>query len=97
MTVKKPFIGKLMQFPSVELTEMFAYTGFDFLNMDMEHGLIENNDALAMVRACEIYDTAAMIRVPQVDEEKIKKSFRHGSQRYSCGKGSTHMRMRLML
>ncbi|HIQ99700.1 MAG TPA: hypothetical protein IAB23_08540 [Candidatus Scybalocola faecavium] len=76
---KKPFIGTLMQFPSVELTEMFAYTGFDFLIMDMEHGLIENNDALAMVRACEIYDTAAMIRVPQVDEEKIKKALDMGA------------------
>ena len=76
---KKPFIGTLMQFPSVELTEMFAYTGFDFLIMDMEHGLIENKDALEMVRACEIHNTAAMIRVPQVDEEKIKKALDMGA------------------
>lgn len=76
---KKPFIGTFMQFPSVELTEMFAYTGFDFLIMDMEHGLIDHKDALEMVRACELHDTAAMIRVPNVDEEKIKKALDMGA------------------
>lgn len=76
---KKPFIGTLMQFPSVELTEMFAYTGFDFLIMDMEHGLIDNKDALEMVRACELHGTAAMIRVPEVDEDKIKKALDMGA------------------
>ena len=76
---KKPFIGTFMQFPSVELTEMFAYTGFDFLIMDMEHGLIDHKDVLEMVRACELHDTAAMIRVPNVDEEKIKKALDMGA------------------
>ena len=68
-----------MQFPSVELTEMFAYTGFDFLIMDMEHGLIDHKDVLEMVRACELHDTAAMIRVPNVDKEKIKKALDMGA------------------
>ncbi len=75
----QPFIGTFMQLPSVELTEMFAYSGFDFLIIDMEHGLIDYQQAVAMTRACENFGAAAMVRVPEVDEDKIKHALDMGA------------------
>lgn len=50
---KVPFIGAFNQLASIELAEMMAYSGFDFILIDMEHSLIDQSTAVHMLRAVE--------------------------------------------
>lgn len=76
---KVPFIGAFNQLASIELAEMMAYSGFDFILIDMEHSLIDQSTAVHMLRAVEGAGAATMIRLPEVNEDLIKRALDMGA------------------
>ena len=76
----RPVYGAMVQFPDADLTEMLGHAGFDWILIDAEHGSINENDCLAMVRACELANTTSIVRPPVNDPELIMRFLDRGAQ-----------------
>ena len=76
----KPVYGAMVQFPDADLVEMLGYAGFDWILIDAEHGSINENDCLAMVRACELANATAIVRPPTNHAETIMRFLDCGAQ-----------------
>lgn len=55
--------GPFVQLPAPGVVEIFAYAGFDLVNIDLEHGTIDLETAENMVRAAHVHGIAPMVRV----------------------------------
>jgi 4-hydroxy-2-oxoheptanedioate aldolase len=64
--------------------ELAAFTGFDWLVLDMEHGLGDEGDILRMIRALRASATAPIVRIPQLRSEYIKKVLDFGAAGIMC-------------
>ena len=60
----KPAFGCFVRFPDPALVEFAAYQGWDFLIFDAEHGTIDTRMCEGLVRAAELHDVTAIVRVP---------------------------------
>jgi 4-hydroxy-2-oxoheptanedioate aldolase len=60
----KPAFGCFVRFPDPALVEFAAYQGWDFLIFDAEHGTIDTRICEGLVRAAELHDVTAVVRVP---------------------------------
>jgi len=63
----QPVIGTWSIISSPIVVEILALSGFDFLIMDMEHGIYDQTALDACIRACEAADCAPIVRVPGID------------------------------
>jgi 4-hydroxy-2-oxoheptanedioate aldolase len=70
--------GAMIQSPDPDLAEMLGLAGFDWILVDAEHGSLNENDAAAMARACELAGTTAVIRPPRNDPEDIMRFMDRG-------------------
>ncbi len=76
---KKPFLIAFNQLPSVEISEMMAYAGFDCILIDMEHSHVDRETVANMLRASEAMGAATMVRVSNPEEDPIKKALDMGA------------------
>lgn len=60
----KQTVGAWLSAPSGHTAEVMAHAGFDWLCVDMQHGLIAEADAFDMLRAISTTDTVPFVRVP---------------------------------
>ncbi len=71
-------LGTLLSLPSPELAEVAVSAGFDWLWLDMEHGLIGPVEAQRMVQA--VGDRCVpVIRIPELAELWVKKALDSGA------------------
>jgi 4-hydroxy-2-oxoheptanedioate aldolase len=66
-------LGGWLSIPSPFVAEVMAHQGFDYLCVDLQHGLIDYQTALGMLQAIRTTDTPAFVRVPQNDFGMINK------------------------
>ena len=66
-------IGAWLSSPSAHTAEAMAHVGFDWLCIDMQHGIIDYADAVGMMRAISTTDTVPIVRVPWNDPSTIMK------------------------
>jgi len=59
--------------------EMAAHAAFDYLVLDMEHGLGDDGTVLRMIRALNGFETAPIVRIPYLRNEYIKKVLDFGA------------------
>jgi len=71
-------IGTLLSLPSPELAEVAAAAGFDWLWLDMEHGLIGPAEAQRMIQAAG-ERCALVVRIPELAEMWVKKALDSGA------------------
>jgi 4-hydroxy-2-oxoheptanedioate aldolase len=57
-----------------------ARAGFDYVTVDMQHGLIGYADMLGMVQAIQAADTTAIVRVPWNAPDHIMRALDSGAQ-----------------
>ena len=70
---REQMMGTLLTLPSPEIAEICAEAGFDWLFLDMEHGMLDFQDVQHMVQAvCD--RCACVVRVPSNDPIFIKKA-----------------------
>ena len=65
-------IGTFITLPSPEIAEIFAEMGFDWLFVDMEHTTLDVKDVQRILQATA-EKCACIVRVPNKDEEWLKK------------------------
>ena len=66
-------VGAWLSIPSGFTAETMAHQDFDWLCIDMQHGLIDYADAVAMLTAISTTDTIPFVRVPWNDPATIMK------------------------
>ena len=76
----EPTLGAWLTVPSAVLTEMMARLGFDWLTIDLQHGLIDYQQALGMLQAISSTETVALVRVPWNEPGIIGKVLDAGAQ-----------------
>jgi 4-hydroxy-2-oxoheptanedioate aldolase len=70
--------GLLNSVPSPLLCEMIALAGYDFVILDMEHLLRNDDDLMHSLRACESAGISAWLRIPEVDAKLIGRALDAG-------------------
>ena len=63
----QPVIGTWSIISSPIVVEILALSGFDFLILDMEHGIYDQTALDACIRACEAAGCAPIVRVPGIN------------------------------
>ncbi len=75
---REPLVGMLLSLPSPEMAEMFAAAGFDWLFVDMEHGLLDFTCVQRVVQAVA-GACPCIVRVPNNDAIVIAKALDTGA------------------
>jgi 4-hydroxy-2-oxoheptanedioate aldolase len=75
----KTAIGGWLSIPSSFSAEVMAHQGFDWLCVDMQHGIIDYPDAVPMLQAISTTDTLPIVRVPWNDPWLIMKALDAGA------------------
>ena len=60
----KAALGGWLTNPSAASAEVFAHAGFDWVCIDTQHGLIDYQTAVEMLRAISTTDAVPIVRVP---------------------------------
>jgi 2-dehydro-3-deoxyglucarate aldolase len=72
----QPLIGTILTLPTPELAEICSHAGFDWLFLDMEHGLL---DIPAVQRLAQVAgDCPCVVRVPAGDSTNIQRALDAG-------------------
>ena len=69
----KPATGCWLSIPSTYSAEIMAHQGFDYVCVDMQHGMIDYADAARMFTAISTTDAMPFVRVPWNDPAIIMK------------------------
>ena len=80
----KPIINSWMSSNSPFCAEVLAESGFDSITVDLQHGLNDYKDALAIFQAIGRYPVCPMVRVPWLDPQIIMKTLDAGSMGVIC-------------
>jgi 4-hydroxy-2-oxoheptanedioate aldolase len=75
----KPSLGGWLTIPSSASAEVMAHAGFDWLCIDMQHGLIDYSSAVPMLQAISTTATVPIVRVPWNEPGIIMKSLDAGA------------------
>ncbi|HWL45250.1 MAG TPA: aldolase/citrate lyase family protein [Ilumatobacter sp.] len=76
----RPALGAWLSIPSTVTAEAVARQGFDYVCIDLQHGLIELPAVTAMVQAIELGGGAPIVRVPWNEPGVIGKVLDCGAQ-----------------
>ncbi len=71
LLANETLIGTLVSIPSVEVVELLASLGFDWLFIDAEHGAFGPEHVVSMLQAA--HDCPCLVRIPGPDEAWVKK------------------------
>jgi 4-hydroxy-2-oxoheptanedioate aldolase len=77
-------INGWLALPDGSCSEAMAHAGWDSLTIDMQHGLVDYQDALNMLRGISTTETVPMVRVPWLDEGIIMKMLDAGTYGIIC-------------
>ncbi len=72
-------LGGWLTIESAFSAELMAHQGFDWLCVDMQHGLIDFGDAVTMLQAISTTDVVPLVRVPWNDPAPIMQALDAGA------------------
>ena len=75
----RPALGGWLTIPSSFSAEIFAHAGFDWVNIDMQHGMIDYSHAVPMLQAISTTETVPLVRVPWNEPGSIMKALDAGA------------------
>jgi 4-hydroxy-2-oxoheptanedioate aldolase len=75
----RPALGGWLTIPSSFSAEAFAHAGFDWLCVDMQHGLIDYQVSVSMLQAISTTETVPIVRVPWNEPGIIMKALDAGA------------------
>lgn len=79
LSAKHPLVGVFTRMPALEVVEICAHAGCDFVIVDREHAPIGWEKTAAMVAAAGNAGTAPLVRVPKGSREQISKALDTGA------------------
>lgn len=77
-------INGWLTIPSAWTAEMLAHSGFDALTLDLQHGLIDDQTALAMLQAIATSETVPLVRLPWNDPAAVMRALDAGAYGVIC-------------
>jgi 4-hydroxy-2-oxoheptanedioate aldolase len=77
-------INGWLAIPNAFSAETMAHQGWDALTIDMQHGVVDYQQAVNMLTAISTTDTVPMVRVPWLDPGIIMKMFDAGAYALIC-------------
>ena len=80
----KPVVNAWLTIPCAFTAELLSHCGYDALTLDMQHGLIGYETALAMLQACATGTAVPLVRVPWNDPAAIMRLLDAGAQGVIC-------------
>lgn len=75
----QPALGAWLMIPSSMVAEEVGHLGYDYVCVDMQHGLVGYEAAVDMIRAINLGSSAAFVRVPWNDPSHISKMLDAGA------------------
>lgn len=75
----QPALGGWLQIPSSFSAEVMAHAGFDWLCIDMQHGIIGYQESVAMLQAISSTQAVPLVRVPWNEPGAIMKALDAGA------------------
>ena len=76
---KKPTIGSWMQICDPDVAEIFGYSGYDWIAIDLEHGLFDKKSLSNIFRSLEIGGTLPLARVESSNFKDLKYPMEAGA------------------
>lgn len=73
-----PCLGTFVRMGAISV-EILGYTGWDFVMIDMEHGVHSFGDVLELKRACEAAGITCIVRVPSPNPNEIMRALDAGA------------------
>ena len=67
----QPAFGVIATTDDPQLAELFGLAGFDYYMLDAEHGLIDPEQVVNVIRACEGTNMTPMVRIGQKDPKLV--------------------------
>src|ERR1700737_1562352 len=68
-----PVLGIWSILNSAAISEIISWSGFDFVILDSEHGTHDIASLENCIRACDLKNTAALVRSPGLDNFFVQK------------------------
>src|SRR3989440_664210 len=75
----EPALGGWLTIPSSFSAEVMAHAGFDWVCIDMQHGIIDYQAAVTMLQAISTTDAVPIVRVPWNEPGIIMKALDAGA------------------
>lgn len=75
----QPTVGLWLSLASTQTAEMLSRSGFDWLCIDMQHGLIDFADMTALLQVISVTDVTPIVRVPWNEPSAIMKALDAGA------------------
>ena len=79
-----PALNGWMSFPCAPLAEFMAQQGYDSVTVDMQHGMMGYDTALAMIQAINTTEVTAVVRVPSNEPSIIMRMLDAGAMGIIC-------------
>ena len=92
----KQTVGGWLNVDSVHVAETMAGLPFDWLCIDMQHGLLDYNDVRNMLPAISTTDTVPIVRVPWNEPYIIMKVLDASRRACQCGSSASCSRANTM-
>jgi 2-dehydro-3-deoxyglucarate aldolase len=70
---KKMTLGSWIQIPNVFTSEIMARSGYDWLAIDLEHGLIDLETAYKLIQVIDYCGVIPLVRLHENDESTIRR------------------------
>ncbi|MCX5749183.1 MAG: aldolase/citrate lyase family protein [Candidatus Saganbacteria bacterium] len=70
---KKLTVGSWIQIPDTFTAEIMAKSGFDWLAIDMEHGLIDMKDVFRLIQVIDLAGSVPLVRLNVNDASTIRR------------------------
>jgi 4-hydroxy-2-oxoheptanedioate aldolase len=71
LSTQRALLGLLLTYPNSILAEMAGMCGYDFLLLDCEHGLLNDQDCLQALQMAGTADIATMVRIARHDTQAV--------------------------
>ena len=81
---RKKVYGLTVTFPEPTIAEWAGYLGFDYLHLDMEHGVFDWESAEMMCRVADMHGMTCTARIPNTETDTILRAFDRGLMGILC-------------
>ncbi len=74
-----PIVGTFVKLPSLDVIDVIAAAGFDFVVVDLEHSVLDVRTALELVRHAAALGVPALVRLAALDGDLVNRALEQGA------------------
>lgn len=74
-----PAVGTFLKLPSLDVVDVVAAAGFDFVVVDLEHSVLDPRGALELVRHAAAAGLPALVRLAALDRDLVNRALEQGA------------------